>query len=311
VAKFNPALSGTASLVYSTYLGGSGSDLYTFWDVPTKILNSQQPGPAIAVDGAGNAYVAGMTTSTNFPTTPGAFQTIYQGDSSGYPGDAFVTKLNPTGTALVYSTFLDGSGQDGATSIAVDPSGDAYVAGMTRSTNFPTMNPIQAQKSSDPKKAFPNADTFVTTLNPSGSGVFFSTYFGGTGNTSQATGDDYAYGLALDSAGNIYVTGQTFSSSFPTTADAYDTTPGGGFVFKIDPPLGSAAPAPAILLPVAASPCSSAGNAPPPATPTRHTAPRADGVSTASRNLSLELLDRLFAEIDPSWFAVSPKKRQP
>jgi hypothetical protein len=234
VAKFNPSQSGTASLAYSTYLGGSGADGFSPWDVPTAYLDNQQPGPSIAVDSTGSAYVAGMTTSTNFPTTAGAFQTQYGGDNGVYRGDGFVTKLNATGTGLVYSTFLGGSGQDGATSIAVDASGDADVAGMTRSTNFPTVNPIQAHKSSDPKKGFPNADTFVATLNPSGSGLLFSTYLGGTG------GDDYAYGLALDSAGNVYVTGQTYSSSFPTTAGALQTTPGGGFVYKIDPPVGAA-----------------------------------------------------------------------
>jgi hypothetical protein len=143
VAKFNPSQSGTASL---------------------NLRN-----------------VAGITTSTDFPTTTGAFQTQYGGDNGVYRGDAFVAKLNATGTGLVYSTFLGGSGQDGATSIAVDAAGDADVAGMTRSTNFPTVNPIQAHKSSDPKKDFPNADTFVATLNPSGSGLLFSTYLGGTG----------------------------------------------------------------------------------------------------------------------------------
>jgi hypothetical protein len=240
VAKFNPSLFGTASLVYSTYLGGSGADGMYAWDTPTMYGTNQQPGPAIAVDSAGNAYVAGMTTSANFPTTAGAFQTTYQGGGGVYQGDTFVTKLNPTGTGLVYSTYLGGSNQDGATSVAVDAFGDADVTGMTRSANFPTMNPIQAHKSVDPKKSGPNSDTFVTTLNPSGSALLFSTYLGGTGNNTQGTGDDYAYGLALDSAGNAYVTGQTYSSYFPTTQGALQTTPGGGFVFKIDPPAGEA-----------------------------------------------------------------------
>jgi hypothetical protein len=231
VAKFNPSASGSASLVYSTYLGGSGVDGFYPWDVPMEYITNNQPGPGIAVDSAGNAYVAGITDSTNFPTTPGAFQTTYGGPSSGLLGDAFVTKLNPTGTGLVYSTYLGGSGQDGATSIAVDAAGDAYVTGMTRSTNFPTKNPIQSKDAG-------GSDAFVTTLNPSGSALLFSTYLGGAA-------EDYAYSLALDSANNVYVTGQTYSTNYPTTAGAYDTTLGGGFVFKITAPVtpGAAAPA--------------------------------------------------------------------
>jgi hypothetical protein len=104
-------------VAYSTYLGGSGND----------------QGIGIAVDAAGNAYVAGNTTSTNFPTTAGAFQTTNQGSH-----DAFVTKLNPTGSGLLYSTYLGGSGDDYGNGIAVDGAGDAYVTGSTTSTNFPT-----------------------------------------------------------------------------------------------------------------------------------------------------------------------------
>ncbi len=258
VAKFNPSLSGSSSLVYSTYLGGSGGDGY-YTDYP-GVINLLEPGPGIAVDSAGNAYVAGTTTSTNFPTTPGAFVTTYQNQvpSSVPQGDAFVTKLNPTGTGLVYSTYLGGSNNDGATSIAVDSSGNAYVTGWTRSTNFPTMNPIQAQKASGVDSAgSPNSDVFVTTLNSTGTGLLFSTYFGGPGGTlskkgafTGSNGDEYGYSIALDSAGNAYVAGSTsvqgesVSTSFPTTAGAYDTTPGGGLVFKIDPPAGGGTAAP-------------------------------------------------------------------
>ena len=105
-------------LSYSTYLGGTGDD----------------SGSGIAVDTSGNAYVTGSTSSTNFPTTPGAYQTSFGGGNE----DAFVTKLNPTGTALVYSTYLGGSNFDIGNGIAVDTSGDAYVMGSTTSTNFPT-----------------------------------------------------------------------------------------------------------------------------------------------------------------------------
>jgi hypothetical protein len=238
VAKFNPSLSGSASLVYSTYLGGSGEDGYVS-DQPYVLNGPVETAPAIAVDASGNAYVAGVTNSPNFPTTPGAFQTTYHAGSGtkknpiANPADAFVTKLNATGTALVYSTYLGGSGLDGASGIALDSSGNAYVTGWTRSTDFPTVNPIQAQKSSgnDPY-GNPNSDVFVATLNASGSALLFSTYFGGAGN-------DEGFGVAVDSAGNVYVTGATASTNFPTTAGALQTAPGGGFVFKIDPPAGS------------------------------------------------------------------------
>jgi hypothetical protein len=233
VAKFNPALSGAASLVYSTYLGGNGDDGYfgdqTAGDV--YVYGAQIDG-GIAVDSAGNAYVTSATTSTNFPTTPGAYQTTSNINySGGLPGsDVFVTKLNATGSGLVYSTYLGGGraqGRNRATfsggaSIAVDSSGDAHVTGWTNSTTFPTRNALQTTNAA-------GYDAFVTVLNPAGSGLLFSSYFGGSGN-------DYGYGIALDSAGNAYVGGQTSSSNFPTTAGAYQTTPGSGFVLKIDPP---------------------------------------------------------------------------
>jgi hypothetical protein len=237
VARFNPSLAGAASLIYSTYLGGSGWDGWKS-DNPAAI-NVQESGPGIAIDGAGNAYVTGTTSSTNFPTTPGAFQTSYGHHSSTNSGDAFVTKLNATGSALVYSTYLGGSNLDGGSSIVVDGGGNAHVTGWTQSTNFPTLNPIQASKSSgtDPW-GYPNSDVFVTTLNASGSALLFSTYYGGSG-------DDYGFGITLDSAGNTYVAGQTQSNPFPTTAGAlhlssatYNT-----FAFKIDPPATLAAAA--------------------------------------------------------------------
>ncbi len=239
VAKFNPALSGTASLVYATYLGGNGFDGY-YTDDPGQSDEPVEPGPAIAVDSAGDAYVAGTTTSTNFPKTPGAFQTTYEAQ---YPnlavGDAFVTKLNPTGTQLVYSTYL-GNENTGAFGIALDASDNAYVTGWTRSTSFPTVNPIQATKGSGGGlKGFPVSNVFVTTLNNSGTGLLFSTYLGGSGNGS--SGDVFGHAIAVNSTGDIYVTGKTSapgesqSTSFPTTAGAFDTTPGGSFVFMITP----------------------------------------------------------------------------
>jgi hypothetical protein len=230
VAKFNPALSGTASLVYSTYLGGSGADGYV--SSGTATIDVQQSSGGIMVDSAGNAYITGSTASINFPTTPGVFQPRSSfrnnGTVVGDPSDVFVTKLNAKGAALVYSTYIDGGRthgggtRSGGAAIAVDSQGDAELTGWTNSTTFPTRNPLQAMNAG-------GYDAFMTTLNPSCSGLLFSTYLGGTR-------DDDGFGIALDSAGNAYVGGQTWSSNFPTTPGAYQTTPGSGFVLKIDPP---------------------------------------------------------------------------
>jgi hypothetical protein len=177
VTKLNPTGSG---LVYSTYLGGSGDDV----------------GASIVADSLGNAYVAGLTGSTNFPTL-NPFQA-----TNGGGRDAFVTKLNPAGSGLVYSTYLGGSGDDLGTSVTVDSSGNAYVTGFTDSTNFPTLNPFQATLGG-------GNDVFVTKLNPTGSALVYSTYLGGSGNDGGA-------GIAVDSSGNAYVTGSTASIDFPT-----------------------------------------------------------------------------------------------
>src|SRR5262249_8506228 len=239
---------GSASLVYSTYLGGSGFDGYP--NTTLRPLNQgiglifDTQGPAIAVDSSGNAYVAGSTNSTNFPTTVGAYESSLGSLANG--NDAFVTELNATGSGLVYSTYLGpySPGVDyyavptitRATSITVDGSGNATVAGLTRSGSYPTKNPIQGSLGGSSKK-HPDvlADAFVTTLNATGSGLQFSTYLGGSG-------DDFGVGLARDSSGNLYVGGVSASSDFPTTAGAYETTPpfgnGGyaGFVSKIGSP---------------------------------------------------------------------------
>jgi len=211
VTKLNPT--GSAPLVYSTYLGGSGLD----------------QGFGIAVDAAGNAYVTGQTSSTNFPTTPGAFDTTHNGFA-----DAFVTKLNPTGSApLVYSTYLgSGAGDDRGFGIAVDGGGNAYVTGVAF-PGFPTT-----------PGAFDTTfnggvDAFVTKLNAAGSApLVYSTFLGGLG-------EDRGQGIAIDGAGNAYVTGRTLVTnppSFPTTPGAFDTTPNGfgaglfdAFVTKLNP----------------------------------------------------------------------------
>jgi Beta-propeller repeat len=190
VAQLSP--SGSA-LVYSTYLGGS---------------NGFAVGRAIAIDSLGEAYVTGDTDATDFPVTPGAFQTTCGGCSllTGVT-DAFVTKLNPTGSALVYSTYLGGAGYDFGYGIAVDSSGDAYVTGVTESTNFPTINPLQPTFGGSSC-----CNAFVTKLNPTGSALVYSTYLGGSGNNV----GDQGYGIAVDSSGDAYVTGLTTSTDFPT-----------------------------------------------------------------------------------------------
>ena len=190
-------------LVYSTFLGG----------------DRQDQGQDITVDAAGSAYVTGLTGSSDFPTTGGAFDTTLD---TGVALDAFVTKLNPAGSALVYSTFLGGNDTDLGFGIAVDTSGSAYVTGHTGSSNFPTT-------SGAPHNG--NFDVFVTKLNPSGSALVYSTLFGGI-NFEQGNR------IALDTSGSAYVTGQTTSPNFPTTAGVFDTTLNGGtaaFVTKLHP----------------------------------------------------------------------------
>ena len=189
------------TLVYSTYLGGSGTDVAY----------------GIAVDSAGHAYVTGYTSSANFPT-----ESAFQGTSAGNY-DAFVTKLSPTGSALVYSTYLGGNGIDIAKGIVVDSAGNAYVTGYTGSNNFPTKNPFQRARAG-------YYDAFVTKLSPTGSALVYSTYLGGSGG-------DFANGIVVDSAGNAYVTGQTSSTNFPTKNPFQGASTGGSdaFVTKLSP----------------------------------------------------------------------------
>jgi hypothetical protein len=211
VTKLDPAGS---ALVYSTYLGGSG----------------QEYSGGIAIDAAGNAYVAGSTQSANFPTTAGAVQATFGGAS-----DAFVTKLNPTGSALVYSTYLrDGRGN----AIAVDVNGNAYVTGTTYSANFPTTAGAFQTSYAGGYTGYSTGDAFVTKLDPTGSALVYSTYLGGS------DGGESSAGIVVDAGGNAYVTGTTNSTNFPTTADAFQLTYAGGydvytfrdaFVTKLDP----------------------------------------------------------------------------
>jgi hypothetical protein len=184
------------SLIYSTYLGGSGAE-------------NDYGGVGVAVDGSGNAYVTGTTGSSDFPTL-----NPYQATSQGWY-DVFVTKLSNSGSSLIYSTYLGGAGAEGGTSIAVDHNDNAYVTGYTGSTNFPTLNPYQPTYQG-------LYDAFVTKLSSSGASLIYSTYLGGSGKE-----DDGQGGIAVDGSGNAYVTGTTGSSNFPTM-NAYQATFQGG-----------------------------------------------------------------------------------
>ena len=257
-------------LIYSTYLGGSSFD----------------GAKSVAVDFAGNAYITGVTQSTNFPTQNSIYNTL-NGDM-----DAFIVKINPTGTALVYATYLGGSnredefGSERAGGIAVDSSGNAYVTGCTNSADFPTVNPIQGTHGETT-----NCDVFVSKLNTAGNALIYSTFLGGSGadaanaiavddqGSAYIAGDagkgfpgdlvhfssthvfvskinptgsavvfskflggnsyEYATDIAVDSAHNIYVVGNTYSTDFPVLNAAQPTIGGGtsahhdAFVTKI------------------------------------------------------------------------------
>lgn len=232
VAKLNPAATGSAQLVYSGFIGVASADSSAL---------------GIAVDGSGNAYITGFTTANTFPTTTGAFQTTFGGGTF----DAFVAKVNSAGSALAYSTYLGGSGDEsglsgnGAGGITVDSSGNALVTGGTDSTNFPTVNPIQSALNqgsgstctSNNGVTRPCSDAFVSVLNAAGSSLTFSTYLGGSV-------DDSGSGIAVDGSGNVYVTGQAQAGpapSFPTTPGAFQTTSTNGAAFVTEISLTTAA----------------------------------------------------------------------
>jgi hypothetical protein len=198
VDAFVAKLTAAGGLAYSTYLGGAGFEIDQDFDKLARRVG------AIAVDAAGNAYVTGSTTSADFPTTPGAFRTAGPGFI-----DAFVTKLNAAGSALVYSTYLGGSDADRGHGIGVDAAGNAYVMGEAVSADFPT-----TAGAFRPAKAGGFSDVFVTKLNAAGSAPVYSTYLGGTGSDTPGR-------LAVDAAGNAYVTGSTASFDFPVTPGAF------------------------------------------------------------------------------------------
>jgi hypothetical protein len=187
VTKLNAA--GTA-IVYSTFLGGSSADL----------------GEKIAVDPAGNAYVLGGTSSTDFPVTNNAYQKTYRGG-----GDCFVTKLSPDGSSLIYSTYLGGSDSDFGEGIALDAEGNACLTGATFSQDFPTINAVQPAFGNTACQGGQCRHGFVTKLDAAGAALIYSTYLGGSGI-------DTPIGIATDSGDHAYVTGSTTSPDFPVVA---------------------------------------------------------------------------------------------
>jgi hypothetical protein len=195
VTKFN---SQGSALIYSMFIGGTNDD----------VAND------ITLDRSLNAYITGYTLSPDFATTSGAFQTMYRGAGASFnTGDAFVTKLNASGSALVYSTYLGGSGDEQAYRVVVDNLGNAYLPGFTTSANFPST--ARAYRRACPNS--PCYSGYVTKLSPGGNRLQYSTFLGGTvsGQLNSATG------LAIDAAGNAYVTGITANPDFPTTSGAY------------------------------------------------------------------------------------------
>ena len=187
-----------STLLYSTYFGGSGVDAAT----------------AIALDSSSNIFIAGITSSSNLPTLAAAQNTLGGGGE-----DAFITKFKADGTGLVFSTYLGGTAQDQGKGIAVDLTGDAFITGVTNSIDFPTVNPLQKTNGG-------GSDAFLVKYSAAGV-VVFSTYFGGSGN-------DVAYGVALDPSGNAFFAGSTTSKNLSLINPVQSANAGGtdGFVVK-------------------------------------------------------------------------------
>ncbi len=195
ITKLNPT--GTA-LVYSTIIGGSNED----------------QGNSIVIDTSSNAYITGYTTSSDFPVTSGAYQTTFNYQN------AFITKLNPSGTSLVYSTFLGGNYEDGGNSIGIDKKGNTYITGYTISPDFPVTNDAFQTALNNGL----NGNAFLTKLSAAGTFLVYSTFFGGSTY-------DVATSIVVDEKGNAFITGQNFSNDFPTTSGAYQTASDSSGVF--------------------------------------------------------------------------------
>jgi hypothetical protein len=201
VTKLN---AGCSALVFSTFLGGSSHD----W------------GYAVAFDANRNVYITGCTYSSDFPTTAGAYSQTY------HVYDVFISKLDAAGAVLLYSTFIGGSGTDVGQSIVVDASGNAYITGSTTSANYPTTSDAYDRTYNGEH----DTDAFITKLNDGGSALSYSTFIGGSSY-------DYGYSIAFDNSYNVYLTGSTSSSNYPTTSGAYDQSYNGSnndvFVTKL------------------------------------------------------------------------------
>src|SRR5579862_5942054 len=221
VAEFNTATSGTPSLVYSTYLGGSGDEDYN-----GAGDNTRKGG--IAVDGNGDAWVTGFTTG-GFPTIAGAYQSTFQGGGSVTNSDAFVTELNPAGTALLYSSYFGGSGDDLAYGITHDSSNNVYITGSTSSMNLPVTS--TAFQPTCPTTCATNFNGFLTVLTPSGdpAALKYSTYLAGTNNGTSI--QDGGQAITIDSSLNAYVTGGTAAANLATTGSIQSANAGGNDVF--------------------------------------------------------------------------------
>ena len=174
----------------------------------------------IAVDGSDNVYVTGSTELATGFATAGAAQTTYGG-----LGNAFAIKIDGVTHAIDYATYIGGLGPDTGRAIAVNAAGDAFVTGETTSTHFPVKNPLSGQGA---LQSHAGTDAFVTEVNPTGSAFLFSTYLGGNVPNALAgvSSDSHAFAIALDKAGNVYLTGYTEASDFPVTSGAFQTVPG-------------------------------------------------------------------------------------
>jgi hypothetical protein len=216
-----------SALIYSTYVGG----------------DRQDRGFGIAVDAAGSVRLTGETWSTNFPTV-NALQPAKAGTELS--PDAFLTRVDAAGRTFVYSTYFGGNYYDNGNGVGLDAAGNAYATGYTQSTNFPVLNAIQPTLAGPPGGLGSRTDAFIVSVDPagalrystyldafitrfdaSGAALHYSTYLGGSG-------DDQAWGVATDSAGNAYVTGHASSTDSPTTPTAFQPVRGGGFVGTLD-----------------------------------------------------------------------------
>lgn len=194
-----------SALLYSTILGGSDEDGF-------RSYYNWEQGGGIAIDNQGNAYITGYTASADFPTTINAYDRIYNGN-----GDSYVSKLDATGSDLIYSTFIGGSNIDHSIAITVDNDKNAYITGYTNSSlDFPiTLGAYDTTNNG-------SYDVFVMKLDTTGSSLEYSTFIGGSS-------DDFCYGICIDSIQNVYLCGRTESANFPVTPGAFDTIAHPGF----------------------------------------------------------------------------------